>query len=63
MRAVVQRVTSASVKVENNTIGEIETGLLVFLGVEDADTIEDLNWLSGKIARLRVFFRRVWSDE
>jgi len=55
MRAVVQRVTSASVKVENNTIGEIETGLLVFLGVEDADTIEDLNWLSGKIARLRVF--------
>tara|TARA_B100000795_G_scaffold225955_1_gene181819 strand:+ start:37 stop:489 length:453 start_codon:yes stop_codon:yes gene_type:complete len=55
MRAVVQRVNSASVKVEIKTIGEIETGLLILLGIEDADTVEDLNWLAGKIARLRIF--------
>jgi D-tyrosyl-tRNA(Tyr) deacylase len=55
MRAVVQRVNSASVKVERKTIGKIETGLLILLGVEDADTVEDLDWLAGKIARLRIF--------
>lgn len=55
MRAVVQRVTNASVKVNKRLIGEIGDGLLIFLGVEDADSKEDLDWLSGKISRLRIF--------
>ena len=55
MRAVIQRVTRASVTIDGNLKSEIGTGFLVLLGVEDADTDEDLAWLSGKIARLRVF--------
>lgn len=55
MRAVVQRVTSASVKVEGELTGEITKGLLILLGVEDADTAEDLVWLTSKIAKLRIF--------
>lgn len=55
MRAVIQRVTRASVTIDGNLKSEIGTGFLVLLGVEDADTDEDLVWLSGKIARLRVF--------
>ena len=55
MRAVIQRVTHASVTIDGNLKSEIGTGFLVLLGVEDADTDEDLVWLSGKIARLRVF--------
>ena len=55
MRAVVQRVKRASVKVNNALIGEIDAGLLIFLGVEDSDSLEDLEWLSAKISRLRIF--------
>ncbi|RYD69977.1 MAG: D-tyrosyl-tRNA(Tyr) deacylase [Verrucomicrobiaceae bacterium] len=55
MRAVLQRVTSASVVVESETVGEIKHGLVVLLGVENADTVEDVEWLAGKITSLRVF--------
>lgn len=55
MRAVIQRVTRASVTIDGTLKSEISTGFLVLLGIEDADTDEDLVWLSGKIARLRVF--------
>jgi D-tyrosyl-tRNA(Tyr) deacylase len=55
MRAVIQRVIEASVEIEGQVKGKIGKGLLVLLGIEDADTSEDIEWLSGKIARLRVF--------
>lgn len=55
MRAVIQRVTKASVTVEGNVTGSITTGLLVLLGIEDADTTEDIIWLSNKITNLRIF--------
>ena len=55
MRAVIQRVTQASVTVEEKITGTITTGLLVLLGIEDADTDEDIEWLSNKIVNLRIF--------
>ena len=55
MRAVIQRVSKASVTVEGKVISDIETGLLVLLGIEDADTDEDIQWLSGKFINLRIF--------
>ena len=55
MRAVIQRVTKASVTVEGKVVGHIREGLLVLLGIEDADTEEDVQWLSGKIVNLRIF--------
>ena len=55
MRAVIQRVTRASVEVRQEIVGQIGRGLLVFLGVESADSREDVLWLAGKIARLRIF--------
>ncbi|HVV73683.1 MAG TPA: D-aminoacyl-tRNA deacylase, partial [Verrucomicrobiae bacterium] len=55
MRAVIQRVLSADVTVAGSVRGSIQKGLLVLVGVEEADGTEDLEWLSGKIARLRVF--------
>ncbi len=55
MRAVLQRVTEASCTVEGNITGEIKTGFLVLLGIEDADTMEDLDWLAPKIVNMRVF--------
>ncbi len=55
MRAVLQRVTSASVKVENEMVGAIESGLLVLLGVKDDDTERDAEYLVEKIAGLRAF--------
>ena len=55
MRAVIQRVSRASVTVEGKVSGAIETGLLVLLGIEDADTMEDIQWLSNKIVNLRIF--------
>lgn len=55
MRIVIQRVAHASVMVEGTISGAIEAGLLVLLGIEDADTDEDINWLSNKIVNLRVF--------
>ncbi|MFN5021361.1 MAG: D-aminoacyl-tRNA deacylase [bacterium] len=55
MRAVIQRVSSASVKVDGNVTGEIQQGLLVLVGIENSDGQEDLEWLSGKIVNLRIF--------
>jgi D-tyrosyl-tRNA(Tyr) deacylase len=55
MRAVIQRVSRASVTTEGKINGEIGLGLLVLLGIEDADTEEDINWLSNKIVNLRIF--------
>lgn len=55
MRAVIQRVSRASVTIENAVKGRIERGLLALLAVEEADTPEDIEWLSGKIVRLRIF--------
>jgi len=55
MRAVIQRVTQASVTVENNITGAIQNGLLVLVGIEDSDTDEDIQWLSTKIVNLRIF--------
>jgi len=55
MRAVLQRVTQASCTVDGKITGEIKTGFLVLLGVEDADTDEDSQWLAQKIASMRVF--------
>jgi D-aminoacyl-tRNA deacylase len=55
MRAVIQRVSEASVKVDEQITGIIKNGLLVFLGIEDADTTEDIEWLSAKIINLRIF--------
>ena len=55
MRAVIQRVSSASVVIAGQTRSSIHTGFLILLGIEEADTGEDIEWLSGKIARLRVF--------
>jgi len=55
MRAVLQRVTQASCTVDNQLTGEIGDGFLVLLGIEDADTQEDLEWLAQKIANMRVF--------
>lgn len=55
MRVIIQRVASAECKVEGETTGKIEQGLLVFLGVEDADTDADLSWLAKKIVQLRIF--------
>jgi D-aminoacyl-tRNA deacylase len=55
MKTVIQRVTHASVTVDNRITGSIKTGLLVLLGIEDADTVEDIQWLSNKIVNLRIF--------
>lgn len=55
MRAVIQRVSKAKVMIENIVAGEIETGLMILLGIEDADTNEDIEWLSAKIINLRIF--------
>ncbi|MDT7828104.1 D-aminoacyl-tRNA deacylase [Pricia sp. S334] len=55
MKAVIQRVSEASVTVEGKIISEIGSGLLVLLGIEDADTQEDIEWLSRKIVHLRIF--------
>lgn len=55
MRAVIQRVSEASVTIDGNVNGEIGTGLMILMGVEDADTQEDIEWLSGKIVNLRIF--------
>jgi D-tyrosyl-tRNA(Tyr) deacylase len=55
MRAVVQRVSEASVQVEGTIIGSIHTGLAVLLGIEELDTLEDIEWLSGKLVRMRLF--------
>lgn len=55
MRAIIQRVQNASVSIEAEEVAAISYGVLVLLGIEDTDTREDIIWLSGKIARLRIF--------
>ena len=55
MRVVLQRVKEASVKVEDKLISKIGAGFLILLGIETEDTLDDITWLTGKIARLRVF--------
>lgn len=55
MIAVIQRVSSASVTIEGNIKSSIKKGLLVLVGIEDADTQEDSDWLAGKVVNLRIF--------
>lgn len=55
MRVVLQRVTEASVTIDNNKVAEIGKGLLILLGIEEADSQNDINWLTAKIAKLRIF--------
>src|SRR5438034_3107357 len=55
MRAVVQRVTDAKVSIGGAVRGAIEKGLLVLVAVEETDNLDDVEWLSGKIVRLRIF--------
>lgn len=55
MRAVIQRVTQASVTINGKLTSSIRNGLLVLLGIEEADDQQDIEWLSGKISRLRIF--------
>lgn len=55
MKTVIQRVSKASVTINNKKVANIQKGLLILVGIEDADTQEDINWLSNKICNLRVF--------
>jgi len=55
MRAVVQRVSEARVTIAGREVARIGLGLLILLGIEDADSAEDAQWLAGKLARLRIF--------
>lgn len=55
MRAVIQRVLEASVEIDGRAVSRIGGGLLVLLGVEEGDTADDIAWLSGKVAKLRIF--------
>ncbi|WP_432672814.1 D-aminoacyl-tRNA deacylase [Flavobacterium sp. SM2513] len=55
MKAVIQRVSAASVTIDNKISAQIEAGLLIFIGIETADSQEDIQWLCSKIANLRIF--------
>ena len=55
MKAVIQRVSQSSVTISNEIVAQIQQGLLVLVGIEDADNKEDINWLTTKIANLRIF--------
>ena len=55
MRAVIQRVSEASVTVEGEIVSQINNGLLILVGIEDEDGQEDITWLSNKIANMRIF--------
>jgi D-aminoacyl-tRNA deacylase len=55
MKAVIQRVSQASVTVENQIVADIQKGLLVLIGIEEADNQDDVNWLTSKIVNLRIF--------
>lgn len=55
MKAVIQRVSQASVTIENQIVADIKQGLLVLVGFEDSDTNDDIDWLTAKIANLRIF--------
>jgi len=55
MRAVIQRVSEASVSIDKSSTGAIRSGLVVLLAIEESDSLTDIEWLSGKIVRLRIF--------
>ena len=55
MRAIIQRVKTATVSIDEKTFSSIAHGLLILLGIEESDNQEDINWLSQKIAQLRIF--------
>lgn len=55
MKAVIQRVSESSVTINNEIVAQIEHGLLVLVGIEDADNKEDIDWLTSKIVNLRIF--------
>ena len=55
MKVVIQRVSSASVTIDNKIVADIQKGLLVLVGIEDLDNQEDSNWLASKIANIRIF--------
>ena len=55
MKVVIQRVSSASVTIDNKIVADIQKGLLVLVGIEDADNQEDINWLVNKITNIRIF--------
>lgn len=55
MKIVIQRVSEASVNIDSNRVAAIQNGLLILVGIEEADTIDDSNWLVSKIANLRIF--------
>lgn len=55
MKTVIQRVSSASVTIDASVVAKIQQGLLVLVGIEDADTLEDMQWISQKIVNLRIF--------
>ncbi|WDF59290.1 MULTISPECIES: D-aminoacyl-tRNA deacylase [Flavobacterium] len=55
MRVIIQRVSQASVTVEGQKTADIQKGLLVLVGIEDADTQEDIDWLTGKVIKMRIF--------
>ena len=55
MKVVLQRVSEASVTVDQQKVADIQKGLLVLVGIEDADTQEDIDWLVGKIIKMRIF--------
>lgn len=55
MKAVIQRVSQASVTINNEKVADIGLGLLILVGIEDADTQDDIDWLTAKIAQLRIF--------
>ena len=55
MRAVIQRVSEASVTIDADVVGRIQTGLLVLVGVEAGDTPADADWLAGKVVQMRIF--------
>ena len=55
MKAVIQRVSNASVTIDSIIVAEIQTGLVILIGIEDTDFQDDINWLSSKIANLRIF--------
>lgn len=55
MKAVIQRVSQSSVTISNKIVAQIQQGLLVLIGIEDTDNQQDINWLTSKIANLRIF--------
>ncbi len=55
MRVILQRVKSASVKVDEQVVGQISKGMLILVGFEEGDSLEDIEWMAGKLVRLRIF--------